>query len=285
MNLFLHDSKNWIFPVWLTELNFFFWKRLTELNFFFFWIRLTELNLFSLNMTKELDSYFLNMTQGIEHLMSWIWRKDLNRLIFEYTQRIELFLHRTQRIEIIFVRLKELNLFIWLKEWNFFWIWLIDLNFFLQKKKTMTQRNELFFFRYHSKNWTLKKQSYDSKNWTFFCFTLRTWIFSVRLTELNLFSLNMTKELDSYFFNMTQRIGPFVQIWRKESDLLFKYDSKKWTFFKKWLTKLTVFEFDSQNWTFFFEFESQNWTFFFKKKERIEPLSKYDSKNYIFDLT
>ena len=97
----------------------------------------------------------------------------------------------------------------------------------------------------------------------FFLFHSKNWIFSVRLTELNLFSLNMTKELDSYFlnmtqwieqlnfFNMTQRIGPFVRIWRKELDTSFKYDSKKWTFVKIWLTKLNFFEFDPQNWTFF----------------------------------
>ena len=282
IEFFQYDSQNW---------TFFFWKRLTELNFiYFFWIRLTELNFFSLNMTKELDSYFLNMTQGIEPLISWIWRKELNRLIFEYTQRIELFLHRTQRIEIIFERLKELNLFFWLKECNFFWIWLIDLNFFFEKK-TMTQRNELFFFfDITQRIEPLEKTKLWFKELNLFLFHSKNWIFSVRLTELNLFSLNMTKELDSYFlnmtqwieqlnfFNMTQRIGPFVLIWRKELDPFFKYDSKKWTFFKIWLTKLNFWIWPTEL-NLFFEYDSQNWTFFFNMTERIEPLSKYDSKN------
>ena len=141
MNLFLHDSKNWIFPVWLTEL-----------NLFFFWKRLTELNLFSLNMTKELDSYFLNITQGIEHLISWIWRKELNRLIFEYTQRIELFLHKdsknwyyfwkTPRIQLVYMT-QRMELFLNLTH-----------SFDLFKKKWLKEMN-FFFFRYHSKNWTL----------------------------------------------------------------------------------------------------------------------------------
>ena len=80
--LFLYDPKNWtffkktqrnerffislkelnFFPVWLTELNLFFWKtkRITELNLFF-WMRLTEMDLF-----LEYDAK--NWT-----LFSWIW--------------------------------------------------------------------------------------------------------------------------------------------------------------------------------------------------------------------
>ena len=154
----------------------------------------------------------------------------------------------------------------------------------------MTQRNELFFFDFTQRIEPLKKKVMIQRI-ELFLFHSKNWIFSVRLTELNLFSLNMTKELDSYFlnmtqwieqlnfFNMTQRIGPFVRIWRKELDTSFKYDSKKWTFVKIWLTKLNFFEFDPQNWTFFFEYDSQNWIFFFNMTERIEPLSKYDSKN------
>ena len=155
----------------------------------------------------------------------------------------------------------------------------------------MTQRNELFFFSISLKELNPLKKKLWFKELNLFLFHSKNWIFSVRLTELNLFSLNMTKELDSYFlnmtqwieqlnfFNMTQRIGPFVLIWRKELDPFFKYDEKNWTLFKIWLTKLNFFEFDPQNWTFFFEYDSQNWTFFFNMTERIEPLSKYDSKN------
>ena len=98
-----------------------------------------------LNMTKELKSYFLNMTQGIEPLISWIWRNEWDRLIFEYDSKKWTFLHKTQRIEIIFEWLKELNFFRWLKEWNFC------------EKKRPWLREMNYFFRYHSKNWTLKK--------------------------------------------------------------------------------------------------------------------------------
>ena len=69
LNLFLHDSKNWFFPVWLTELNFFFFESDSQnWTFFFFWIRRT---------------LFLWIWPKNWTLISWIWRKELNRLIFE----------------------------------------------------------------------------------------------------------------------------------------------------------------------------------------------------------
>ena len=110
----------------------------------------------------------------------------------------------------------------------------------------------------------------------------------------------------------------FVQIWRKELDPFFKYDSKKWTFFKTWLTELNFFfffEFDSQNWTLscwirlnklnLFFTDSKTWHFFnviqrvfFKTwlyalnpflnfDSRIRLLKNYDSQNgtLLFNLT
>ena len=61
-----YDSKNWIFGVWLKELNLLkIW--LTEWNFF-------------LNMTHRIEPFFFEYDQRIG-LFSWIWSKELNRLI------------------------------------------------------------------------------------------------------------------------------------------------------------------------------------------------------------
>ena len=177
----------------------------------------------------------------------------------------------------------------------------------------MTQRNELFFFDITQRIEPLEKTKLWFKELNLFLFHSKNWIFSVRLTELNLFSLNMTKELDSYFlnmtqwieqlnfFNMTQRIGPFVLIWRKELDPFFQIWLQEMNFFQNmthkieffwiwptelnlffwiWLTELNLFfQYDWKNWTlikiwleelnFWFDLknwllenESNNWTLF-----------------------
>ena len=60
----------------------------------------------------------------------------------------------TQRIELFCIRQKELKLFL---NDSKNWTSLDDSkNGTFVKKRSMTQKNELFF-RYHSKNWTLKK--------------------------------------------------------------------------------------------------------------------------------
>ena len=118
LNLLLHDSKNW---------TFFFFENDSQNWTFFFEYDSQNWTLFSLNMTKELDS-FLNMTQGIEPFNFRIWLK-----------RIKLFLHRTQRIEIIFEWLKRIELLDMTQRMELLWkkkTWLREMNFFFD----ITQR-------------------------------------------------------------------------------------------------------------------------------------------------
>ena len=107
------------------------------------------------------------------------------------------------------------------------------------------------------------------------------------------------KELKS-FFNMTQRIEPFVFLKMSQRIELFfkKKTSKNWTsvsfellfswlnelnFFYIWLEELSLFKYDLKSWIFF-EYHSKNWTFFLPRLERIEPFSffEYDSKTWTF---
>ena len=152
---------------------------------------------------------------------------------------------------------------------------------------TRSQRIGLFlnvtqripFVKYDS-NGTFFFFKYDTKNWTFFWVWLKEWNFfskKNRLTELNLFSSNMT-----------QRIEPFISwIWRLELDLFSKYDSKSWTIFENSLDMTQRFELILLIWLeemnsfwnmthriepFFFEFDSQNWNLFLNITERIELL-------------
>ena len=135
MNPFLiypkHNSKNWTFSSMTHRIELFL-------------IRLTELNPFSLNMTKELDSYFLNMKQGIEPFNFWIWLKELNFL--HMTQRMELFFEYDSKNWTIFLLR---NMIHW-KE-PFFQTWLKELNPSVQ---------------HDSKNWILHSAQHDSQYWT-----------------------------------------------------------------------------------------------------------------------
>ena len=125
---------------------------------------------------------------------------------------------------------------------------------------------------------------------------------SVRLTELNPFSLKMTKELDSFLeydamnwkvkflwygakswtfcSNMTKRIGPFFSNITPRNELFSKYDSQNWFFFWIWPTELNFSYYYWKNWTpfsdktrrielFFVEYDSTDWTLF-KLTQRIE---------------
>ena len=127
MNWFLYknNSKNWtllinmthriepFFSIWFKELNF--WKKMSQRIELFHGYDSKNNTLFE-NVTRRIElffenttlwiwpenwtPYFLNLTQRIEPLISWTWRQELSRLIFEYdsqnwtskmTQRIELF--------------------------------------------------------------------------------------------------------------------------------------------------------------------------------------------------
>ena len=315
--LFL-DSNNEILSVWHAELNLFF--NTTHRIEHFFDYDSQKLTIFSWNMTKELDSYFLNMTQRIEPFISWIWRKELNPLFLEYdAKNWTLFSNMTQRIG------------------SFFQIWLKEMNFF---QKTNDTNNWTFF-------WVLEWNSflpYESKNWNFFNMTHRIEIFCfwIWLTELNLFS-QWLKEFNSFFLGydsrielffwyglkelnsflkkkktMTQRIEPIFNTTRSIIDL---YEQKLWLkefnlfvfFQKKNITQRIepfFFEHDSRNCSFFgydwkiFQnmtlrtepfffsnvtqklncfFNSKNWTFLLNVTQIIEPFFlQFDSNKWTY---
>ena len=174
-----------------------------------------------------------------------------------------------------------------------FWQRVKELDFFFN----VTQRipfvkydsNGTFFFKYDTKNWTFFE--FDSKNGIFFQ--------KNRLTELNLFSSNMT-----------QRIEPFISwIWRLDLDLFSKYDSKSWTIFENsfdmtqrfelilliWLEEMNSFLIRLEELSFFFNTTQRIEHFWIRRKEfntlliwlkdffskkRLKELNlfKYDSK-------
>ena len=81
--------------------------------------------------------------------------------------------------------------------------------------------------------------------------------------------------VEPFFLNMTQRIGPFSWIrrkefnpvswiWRKELNPFLEYDAKNWTSFRIWLKELNYVSNMTRRIEPFFpkrENESQNWTF------------------------
>ena len=262
-------SKGLFFLWWVTEsntflntkeLNLLLFLRRKELNHFFFWrLNWTLFRSKELNILFEYDSQnwtlFWNVTQRIEpdfqKIDSKNWSlftrrlKELNPL-HKMTQRIEpfflkvwpstiepfekydskdwtLLFNMTQRIEPSFHK--------WLEDLNFLLqICLIESNFFLKKKKKRWLQ-ELIFWKYQSKyrNFILMTQRIELfflKNMThgtepFFHVThgiepfFPTWLIVI----------------ESFFFDMTQRIEPFLE-----------YDSKSWKFFMNfWLKELNLF--------------------------------------------
>ena len=145
----------------------------------------------------------------------------------------------------------ELNLFFFLT----FSRWLKELkSFFLTQRiepflfSNVTQRIEIFFSQNVSKNWT-------SLSYELFC----TW-----LRELNFFS-----QFDS-------KSWAFFSIWLKElNHVLHMIQS----FFLLRLKELNLLLFDSKNWAFFL-LDAMHWIFS-RLPQRIEPFSKYGSKNWI----
>ena len=160
-----YDPKNWtfiepFFNVWLKKIWTFFFLKYDSKELFFLLILLKEFwTSFFLIWLKELNPS-LNMTQRIELFcendsknwtLFFLRRRELNRFLFDVTQRIDFFFTMTLRIEpflkiphsknshlllILFICLKEWNpflnfdsktwtlLWIWLKELNPFWMWL-----------------------------------------------------------------------------------------------------------------------------------------------------------------
>ena len=208
----------------------------------FWWLK--ELNFLSKkNVTHRTEPFFL--THIPFSIKNWT-------LIFNMTQRIELFKNLTHRIEPLFQkkmtqRIELFWRFFWLKElspffnniihkWlTLFWTWLAEFNFFY------TWLTELNF----------EKEKMTHRDWTLF----ETWF----------------KEDDS-IFSMTQRIFLFYKMYDSKNKLIVlgknwicsKNDSKNWTFEKKKRSK---------RWTHFFSMWLKD--LFFFETLRMEPL-KYD---------
>ena len=147
--------------------------------------------------------------------------------------------------------LEELN--IWFKEVDLFQSWLKELNFSNKKswqnwtlswirptvlnfQKNMNLTELKFFSMTHRFFF-----QYDSQNWTFF--------FTIRLTELNLFSLNTTHRIEAFNpWIWRKEMKPFSWIWRKEIEpFLAKMTQRIEPFnFWIWLTELKFF-YDAEN--------------------------------------
>ena len=194
----LKELNFFFFSTWLKELflPFFFMIRilgpfftwLKELNFLFYVTQILEL--FLTIFFKEMDTFFSGLevffikkknSQNwifcesdpteliffceLNRLISWIWRKELNRFNFlEYDAKIwTLFQNITQRIVFFLIWLKELNFLMNMTQ-RFFW-----------GKKFVTQKNRNFFF-------------YDSRIEPFFQQTTQSTDFfqKIWLTELQL---------------------------------------------------------------------------------------------------
>ena len=148
----------------------------------------------------------------------------------------------TQRIELFFVEKKktQTNEFLSMTHRNE----PLFLNFF-----KMTQRVEVFFQYVSknqnvSKNWTfffkmLKELNlsfiwttflHDSTNWTFSQFDSKSWAFFLMwLKELDFF-LNMTRRINFFFLNMTQR-SELCWTWPKEVSSFEHYSKNRTLFF------------------------------------------------------
>ena len=172
--LFEYDSKNrthfclnttqWIDPIfWMWLKNWNFWLKNSQ-NFELF-LSKSKLN-FSSHDSKNWTFFSLNMTQRIEPLFLWIWRKELNPCFFEYDAKnwTLVSLNMTQRR----IERKELNLFLW--------IWREELNLLLMRRKELNLfliclKELSLFSKYDSKNWTSLSYElflHDSKNLTLF---------------------------------------------------------------------------------------------------------------------
>ena len=188
----------------------------------------------------------------------------------------------------------------WLSEWYcFVYFDFYNWTFFILRPKGLNFFLIWFdpkdcFFSYESQNRTLFE--HDWKNWTL-------WIrlkelnhsFSEWLKDLNFF-WNMTQWIE-LFFNLTQRIEPFLSLkriepsssfsWRKELNPFFGdsiehfSDPKNWTFFLNTTHRIELFFWNvtqriEQD---FQKFDSKNWTLF-TRRQRIEPSSQNDTKNW-----
>ena len=103
----------------------------------------------------------------------------------------------------------------------------------------------------------LSSSKYDAKNWTFE-YDSNFFKKKKRLTEFNLYSSKMTKEL-AFFLNMTQRIEPFIflNMTHRIKPFIFKSVSN-WTFFFKELNSLFLIILEVLNFFFWVRLKELN---------------------------
>ena len=254
--LFLHDSKNLIFSIWLKEFN----------------LLLFDSKNWAFSYLTQCIELFPCLPQRIEPYskygsMNWIGFSNV-------TQRIELFslMWLTELTFFFFVRLSELNFLKYdSRKWTYFFFSNMTQRFFQKTSKNW------MFFQYFSKNWFF----FDSKDWIFFLTTQRIEPFFVWLKELNLFSQYDSKNWTFFFFNMTQRVELLFWIWLKELNL-FDFDSKNWTFYWVWFKELNLFFSMTQRMELLFEYDSVNRSHFFECDSQIEIFGSKIVKILIF---
>ena len=123
-----------------------------------------------------------------------------------------------------------------------------------------TQRIEPFFSMWFKEFF----HKNDSKHFT---------LFKIWLQELNLFWLNMTQRIES-FFKYYSKNWTLFNIWLEELNIFFNRT------FSIWLKKIKFFQYVLKSWTLFLVWP-QEWTFW-KNESNIWTLFEHDSKNWIF---
>ena len=235
------DSKNWsLFTRRLKELSPLH-KMTQRIEPFFSKYDLQQLNLLK-NMTQRIEPSFHKWLEDLTFLFqicliesNFFLKKKrwLQELIFwKYQSKYRNFILMTQRIEFFFWKtwLTELNHFFHVTHGiePFFPTWLIVI--------------EPFFFWHDSKNWTLfgiwlkeLKMFHEfltQKNWIFFEYDSKIWIFFLECDSQNWF---MTQRIEFFFsvwqilLNTTQRIELFFEnmfkelfsVWFSELNLFF----------------------------------------------------------------
>ena len=209
MNFLEHESKNWIFDV------------------------------FSKKKNSKNWAFLKNTTQTTELFFSiWfdfsIWLEEFNPSFYHDSKTL-LFSKKKKLKEFDFYDSQTWTFFLFCfskndsKNWSLFLNYDSQNDFFFLKYEYDPQK---FCFQYDSQNWTFFGE-YDfvflTLNLFFFEYDSKNWNSLIRLRGLNFFSLIWLKELN-LFLSMTLRIELF-QIWLKEMNFVFKYDSKNCFFF------------------------------------------------------
>ena len=197
--------------------------------------------------------------------MNYFWKIWFAELNPSFQHDLTLLFNMTHRNWNLLFKMTQRN-------WTHFLVWLKE--YFSFQKLSDSKNKLIFFFFENIKELNLFNLffQHDSKNWTFFNMTRRIEHFWMRLEELNTFECD-SKELNFFFqydsknwfltmiqrivfFNMTQRIEPFL------------HDSKNWTFFRTvWIKGLNLLlEICLKELNFFFFWKKHDSKIFFWKK-------------------